>query len=104
MFPLAADEAGVVDRIAISDTIAFYPPRSLRGKVPLDGMAFLLQAVCWGDLTPLERGQVLAEQMPVWVALFGLHEFKFPEVMRASVLPLLDLESCLLYTSPSPRD
>ena len=93
LFPLAADEAGVVDRIAISDTIAFYPPRSLRGKVPLDGMAFLLQAVCWGDLTPLERGQVLAEQMPVWVALFGLHEFKFPEVMRASVLPLLDLES-----------
>lgn len=93
LFPSAANEAGVVDRIAISDTIAFYPPRSLRGKVPLDGMVFLLQAVCWGDLTPLERSQVLAEQMPVWVALFGLREFKFPEVMRASVLPLLDLES-----------
>lgn len=93
LFPSAANEAGVVERIAIGDTIAFYPPRSLRGKVPLDGMAFLLQEVCWGDLSPLERSQVLAEQLPVWVALFGLHEFKFPEVMRASVLPLLDLES-----------
>lgn len=25
----------------------FYPPRSLHGEVPLDGLCFLMQEICW---------------------------------------------------------
>ena len=45
-----------------------------------------------GLLTPKERNAELQYQMEAWKALFDIREFKFPEVMRASVLPALDLE------------
>jgi hypothetical protein len=51
-----------------------------------------MQEICWGDLTPKERNIELQRQMEAWKALFDVREFKFPEVMRASVLPALDLE------------
>ena len=79
-------------RIAIEHLECFYLPRSLRGEVPLDGLCFLASDLCWGALTPKERNSVLRQQMEAWHALFGVREFKFPDVMRASVLPALELE------------
>jgi hypothetical protein len=92
LFPVAVSPTGEIQRIAVGKHIVFYPPRSLRADVPLGGLRFLLQDVCWGRLTPPERTSVLRESMPIWQALFVLREFKFPEVMRASVLPSLYLE------------
>ncbi len=43
-------------------------------------------------MTARERNTVLRRQMDAWQALFGVREFKFPDVMRASVLPALELE------------
>ena len=92
LFPVAHED-GLISRISTRDLQCFYPPRSLRGEVGLSGLCFLLQELCWGALTPPERNQVLAKEMPIWQGLFELHEFKFPDVMRASVLPSLDLDS-----------
>jgi len=79
-------------RIATEHIECFYPPRSLSGEVPLDGLCFLARDLCWGALTARERNTVLRRQMDAWQALFGVREFKFPDVMRASVLPALELE------------
>jgi hypothetical protein len=92
LFPVS-ESYGRITRIATQDLKCFYPPRSLKGEVGLSGLCFLLQELCWGFLSPTERNDVLAREMPVWQALFELREFKFPDVMRASVLPALDLES-----------
>jgi hypothetical protein len=91
LFPVAI-EGDTAKRISTQDTTCFYPPRFLHGEVPLAGLCFLLQELCWGDLTPKERNAELQYQMEAWKALFDIREFKFPEVMRASVLPALDLE------------
>jgi hypothetical protein len=93
LFPIAIGEDGTVTRIRTSGLSCFYPPRSLAQRVPLDGLAFMARALCWGDLVPKERNEVLRAQMPAWQALFDVREFKFPDVMRASVLPSLDLPS-----------
>jgi hypothetical protein len=87
---ITADRA--VQRIAIEQLECFYPPRSLSGEVPLDGLCFLARDLCWGALTPKERNETLRRQMEAWQALFEVREFKFPDVMRASVLPALELE------------
>jgi len=92
LFPVGIGENDVVRRIVTKDLSCFYPPRSLKGEVPLQGLCFLMQELCWGDLSTQERNQVLKEELPVWQELFDMREFKFPEVMRASVLPALDLE------------
>jgi hypothetical protein len=92
LFPVS-QESGRVTRIATVDFQCFYPPRSLKGDVGLAGLCFFLQDLCWGALNPKERNELLAKEMPIWQALFELHEFKFPDVMRASVLPALDLDS-----------
>jgi hypothetical protein len=91
LFPVAL-EGNTTKRIRTQDLSCFYPPRFLRGEVPLEGLCFLMQDICWCDLTPKERNNELQTQMEAWKALFDIRDFKFPEVMRASVLPSLDLE------------
>ena len=92
LFPVAIADDNTAKRISTQDVTCFYPPRFLHGEVPLAGLSFLLQEICWRDLTPKERNTELQYQMEAWKALFDIREFKFPEVMRASVLPALDLE------------
>lgn len=92
LFPVGIASDGTAQRVATSGVTCFYPPRSLHGTVPLDGLCFLMQEICWGDLTPKERNQQLRQEVATWQALFDVQEFKFPAVMRASVLPALDLE------------
>lgn len=91
LFPVSTDGDGAVDRVKTADGACFYPPRSLAGAVPLRGLYFLMRDVCWGDLAPPERNERLRDEMTAWQALFDVREFKFPDVMRASVLPALDL-------------
>lgn len=92
LFPVGIAEDGTARRVATLGLTCFYPPRSLHGTVPLDGLCFLMQEICWGGLTPKERNQLLRQEVVAWQALFDVQEFKFPVVMRASVLPALDLE------------
>ena len=92
LFPVSVGADGSIDRIPTIDRTCFYPPRSFAGGIPLDGLSFLAPEVCWGELAPKERNEVLRDQLPIWQALYEIREFRFPEVMRASVLPALDLE------------
>ncbi len=89
LFPTGADTEGRVHRIITEERICFYPPRTFQGEVPLPGLCFLLQAVCWGKLTRRERGPMLQQELSAWNSLFRLQEFGFAEVIRTSVLPLL---------------
>jgi hypothetical protein len=99
LFPVAKRPDGTIERIAVGDTETFFPPRASHGSIPLQGLRFMLQDLCWGTLTPRERTDVLRAQMPAWIALFQIREFKFPDVMRVSVLPSLALEA-----DPQRRD
>lgn len=92
LFPVGIMQGDTPRRVVTEGVACFYPPRSLHGEVPLDGLCFLMQEISWGDLTPKERTLELRQEMASWQALFDVREFKFPEVMRASVLPALDLE------------
>ena len=92
LFPVGMAEDDTARRISTTGLACFYPPRALHGEVPLAGLCFLLQEICWGSLTPKERNQELKQQLVAWQALFDVQEFKFPVVMRASVLPALDLD------------
>jgi hypothetical protein len=92
LFPVGATAERIVTRVATQGVTCFYPPRSLTRDVPLSGLRFLLQQVCWGRLIPRERNERLAEQMTAWRGLFDIREFKFPDVMRAGVLPALELD------------
>lgn len=92
IFPIGLGPDEELQRVATEGLTCFYPPRSLGGVVPLEGLCFLFQKICWGDLNPKERTVRLKEDLVLWQALFDLQEFKFPAVMRASVLPALDLE------------
>ena len=91
LFPIAVHGTGVV-RVATTDVTCFYPPRSFSGDPPLSGLRFLAQEIAWGGLTPKDRNALLRDDLPVWQGLFGLREFKFPDVMRASVLPALVID------------
>lgn len=91
LFPVGVDN-GVVHRVVTDGVACFYPPRSLTGTVPLERLSFLMQELCWGALLPSERNQLLKDQLIAWQALFELREFKFPDVMRRSVLPALELD------------
>jgi hypothetical protein len=93
LFPAGRGEGGQVHRVATRDLVCFYPPRSLHGEIPLSGLCFLMQDLCWGALTAAERNAELKREMAAWQALFDIREFKFPDVMRASVLPALDLDA-----------
>lgn len=92
LFPVGITDSDTAKRIPTEGITCFYPPRTLHGTIPLDGLCFLMQEICWGDLAPKERNQELRQQMAIWQAIFDVKEFKFPDVMRASVLPLLDLD------------
>jgi len=91
LFPVAV-ENGAIRRARSDASQCFYPPRTLLGEIPLTGLQFMLQQVCWGALTARERTERLHDEMAAWQALFGIREFKFPDVMRASVFPALELE------------
>ena len=91
LFPVSQVD-GAIERVATDERECFYPPRALKGTVPLQNLSFLMQEVCWGALTPVERTTALRDQMTAWQGLFNVHEFKFPDVMRASVLPALTLD------------
>jgi hypothetical protein len=92
LFPVSVSMEGGIERTPTIATTCFYPPRSLAGSVPLHGLSFLAQPLCWGNLSPRERNDVLRDRLPVWQALFDIREFKFAEVMRAAVLPALALD------------
>ena len=91
LFPTDGDTPGEIRRVAVADRDCFYPPRALSGAIPLKGLCFLSRDLCWGDLVPKQRQDVLRTQLAIWQALFGVREFKFPDVMRSSVLPALTL-------------
>jgi hypothetical protein len=91
LFPVGEVD-GVIKRLTTEGRACFYPPRTLKASVPLANLSFLMQDVCWGALTPTERTDALSDQMAAWQGLFEVREFKFPDVMRASVLPALTLE------------
>ena len=93
LFPVGVAENDAAHRVVTEGVTCFYPPRSLRGTVPLDGLCFLMQEICWGDLIPKDRNLALRQELATWQALFDVQEFKFPAVMRASVLPALDLDT-----------
>jgi hypothetical protein len=92
VFPVRATPEGVVHRESVAGSNCFYPQQSLTATdLPLRGLRFMLQDVCWGGLSKLERGEVLRDFLTAWQALFDVKDFKFPDVMRASVLPCLEL-------------
>jgi hypothetical protein len=93
LFPVGINNDDTAQRVSTQSANCFYPPQSLRGTVPLDGLCFLMQEICWGDLNRNERNQTLNRELAAWDALFDMKEFTFPTVMRASVLPALDLAS-----------
>lgn len=92
VFPVALTANGAVVRAQTDGFTCFLPPRHLAGDIPLGRLRFLLREVSWGELLPSERNDVLGEHIAAWTALFELREFKFADVMRASVLPALDLD------------
>jgi hypothetical protein len=92
LFPVGVTEDGTVQRVRSAAAQCFYPPRGLLGELPLRGLEFMLQQVCWGELTARERNDRLHDERAAWQALFGIRDFKFPDVMRASVFPALELE------------
>lgn len=87
VFPIGENQDGTVNRIALGEQIAFYPPQSSAENLPLRRLRFLAHAVCWGSLGRTEQRSVLDTQMKAWGALFDIKEFRFEEVMRAAVLP-----------------
>jgi hypothetical protein len=91
IFPIHRNDNGSVVRVALGEDTAFYPPQSARQDFPLRGLRFLCHSICWGALNKNERNAMLGEQMRVWSALFDVKEFRFQEVMQASVLPALGL-------------
>ena len=87
VFPVGERPDGSVNRIAVGEANAFYPPRASEGDLPFRRLQFLAHAVCWGSLGRTEQRSVLERPMRAWSALFSIKEFRFEEVMRAAVLP-----------------
>lgn len=91
LFPIRQNEDGTVERVALGEETAFYPPRSARHELPLEGLQFMCHSICWGALLPKERAALLETRMKAWTALFEIKEFRFEEVVRAAVSPGLVL-------------
>jgi hypothetical protein len=91
LFPVARTEDRTVERVAVGGDAAFYPPRSARHDLPLQGLRFMCHSLCWGALLPKERSALLDDRMKAWGALFEIREFRFEQVMQAAVLPALVL-------------
>ena len=92
LLPVEVCPDGSWRREVIGDRSCFYPPRSLQGELPLPGLSFLARSICWGELRLNERKEALHDEMLAWHGLFDIREFRFEEVMRASVLPAMALE------------
>lgn len=91
IFPIHHNDDGSVVRVTLGEDTAFYPPQSATQDFPLRGLSFLCHSICWGALNKNERNAMLGDEMRVWSALFDVKEFRFQEVMQASVLPALGL-------------
>ena len=91
IFPVHRNDDRSISRVALGDDTAFYPPQSAKRDFPLRGLRFMCHSICWGALNKNERTSMLGDQMRVWSALFDIKEFRFQEVMQASVLPALGL-------------
>lgn len=91
IFPVHTSSDGTIERVALGEDTAFYPPQSAKQDFPLRGLRFMCHPICWGALNKNERNTMLGDQMKVWSALFDVKEFRFQEVMQASVLPALSL-------------
>jgi len=92
IFTVHRNDDGTAVREVLGDDTAFYPPQSATRDLPLGGLRFLAHAVCWGALNRNERSSMLGDRTRTWSALFDLKEFRFQEVMQASVLPALILD------------
>ena len=91
IFPIHRNDDRSIIRVALGDDTAFYPPQSAKRDFPLRGLRFMCHSICWGALNRNERNSMLGNQMRVWSGLFDIKEFRFQEVMQASVLPALGL-------------
>ena len=54
LFPVGHHD-GAIQRVVTDGITCFYPPRTLKGTVPLEGLSFLMQDLCWGALQPRAR-------------------------------------------------
>jgi hypothetical protein len=94
VFPVGAATDETVQREVVGKEACFYPQQSLTvTDLPLRGLRFMFQEVCWGGLAKVDRGDALRESLATWQALFDVQDFKFPNVMRTSVLPCLELSA-----------
>ena len=91
IFPVHRHDDRTMVRVALGTDKAFYPPQSARKDFPLRGLRFMCHLLCWGALNKNERSSMLGDRLRVWSALFDIKEFRFQEVMQASVLPALGL-------------
>ena len=97
IFPMHRNDDRSIERVALGEDTAFYPPQSAKRDYPLRGLRFMCHSICWGALNRNERNSRLGDKMRIWSALFDIKEFRFQEVMQASVLPALNL-------SPTPEE
>jgi hypothetical protein len=91
LFPIQRRDDRTLDRVALADTPAFFPPQSARTAVALPDLQFMSHALCWGALNKKERTELLDVRMNAWASLFGIREFRFETVVQTAVLPALVL-------------
>ena len=91
LFPIDRRDDRTLDRVALADTPAFFPPQSARTAVALPDLRFMSHALCWGALNKKERTELLDDRMNAWASLFGVREFRFETVVQTAVLPALVL-------------
>ena len=92
LFPVHRRDDRTLDRVALGDTPAFFPPQSARTAIALPDLQFMSHALCWGALNRTERAELLDDRMNAWASLFGVREFRFETVVQAAVLPALVLK------------
>ena len=91
IYPIHRNNDGSIERVALGEDAAFYPPQSAKRDFPMRDLRFMCHSICWGALNRNERNSMLGNEIRVWSALFDINEFRFQEVMQASVLPALGL-------------
>ncbi len=91
LFPIDRRDDRTLDRVALGNTPAFFPPQSARTAVALPDVRFMCHALCWGALNKKERTELLDDRMNAWASLFGVREFRFETVVQTAVLPALVL-------------
>jgi len=91
LFPIDRRDDRTLDRVALANTPAFFPPQSARTAVALPDVRFMSHALCWGALNKRERTELLDDRMNAWTSLFGVREFRFETVVQTAVLPALVL-------------